>query len=453
MPDNNFPDILGYITGGGRHNDGVVQLALALRPRVIRAGRPFEVILLVQNAADVEVDVQVAVKLPDRDAANKKGQFVAKAQKLVIGLDPAEAGYVLLPINCLPGTAISSDYKVSVDVKTRIVDKKKPQRIRLPEGGGVVEIEHLADDLQADVEDLKKLNFSTEASGGFRGGGLEVQFSVMSGKVGTIADLQPGWNSLWTLKDHLDDRLLLQKYFQTLKHKVLPGLKREFTFELLQEQVKGRFAKSGYPLQETEVLFVSKLLTLILEYALPSEGEGAHGSLAAGIYNIEPLLNQARLNQPEPITLPNWCSRFLRILTRDERAAKYPAQAVAKLAFDDLLLDAMTHAFLMVETATGEDLGAADEMKTYSEQVIKMLSGESDVKMDLTHAYMPLMLGGIIVFDRVLLKNENLGDLIQDMRGIVQNRKREMTDDNEPVFKIADQLVEHALMKYGYRAN
>ncbi len=110
MPEENkpnYPDILGHATGGPRHNIGLVQVSLAVRPRVVRAGRPFEAILIVQNASDVEVDVTTTLKFPDRDAKKQKNRFTSKSKKLVVGLEAVEAGYVTLPISCLPGTAVS----------------------------------------------------------------------------------------------------------------------------------------------------------------------------------------------------------------------------------------------------------------------------------------------------------------------------------------------------------
>ena len=67
MPDSsalNYPDILGFITGGPRLNAGVVQIALATRPRVVRAGRPFEAILLIQNACDANAVSYTHLTLP-----------------------------------------------------------------------------------------------------------------------------------------------------------------------------------------------------------------------------------------------------------------------------------------------------------------------------------------------------------------------------------------------------
>jgi hypothetical protein len=440
----NYPDLLGAITGGHRHTIGVMQVALAVRPRVVRAGRPFEVIMLIQNAADVDVDVTVTLHIPDRDAGKKKGRFVAKVDRLVIGLKPAEVGYVVLPVSCLPDTTVGADYKVGMDIAVKTLDK--PRRIRQNDGGGPVDLSSLKEEVAAKLQELKQLPFAASKKSGLRASGLETAFSVMSGRVGAITDLQPGWTSLWTMEDHDDDRVLLQRYYETLKVKVLPALTRTAIYAPLLEETTRRFEAAGYPLKRIEALFITKLLALVVEH---SSGEQNAYNLGAGIYNIVPLLSAERVVDPAPLVLPKWVSALLRAIARDERAAHHPALAITRLGYKDLLTDAIQHAFEMIETATGEDLGGPDEMQEYGKQVLRML--DEPAELDFTHTYMPLVLGGIIVYDRVMLEDEQLGELLQDMSVISDERKSEMTDDNEPIFRMSRRLINQALMKYGHR--
>jgi len=188
-----YPDILGFLTGGPRCNVSVVQFALATRPRVVRAGRPFEAILLIQNASDVDVDVTGILQLPKKDAKGQPDCFKAKAQKLVVGLRPAEAGYLKLPILCNRTTTIHEGYQLGVDVKVKPL--AKPQRIRPAEGNGT--IAEFTDEATHEINELRQLVFSADKSFGL-GNVLQTSFSVMGGKIGRLADLSPGWVSLWT---------------------------------------------------------------------------------------------------------------------------------------------------------------------------------------------------------------------------------------------------------------
>ncbi len=444
----NYPDILGYITGGERYTLGVAQVALAVRPRVVRAGRPFEVIMLVQNASDSTVDLAFTLYVPERDADKKKGRFVAKTGRLVVAMQAAEVGYVSLPVSCLPDTSSSPDYKIGMEIAAKPLEKAK--RIRAADGGGPVEPAHLNPDSAAKLEDLKQLRFSSAKRTTLRGTVLEAGFGVMSGKVGTIPDLKPSWSSLWTLADHHDDRLLLHQYWETLKLKVLPALSRATVYKPLMEQTRKRFAAAGYELNPLEAGAISKLLTLILEYAAPDQAShGSHGYLAAGMYNLQPLLDPKRLADEAPFTLPRWASGLLRAIVRSEQAARFPAQAVAQLLYEDLLYDAAIHAFSLIETTTGEDLGDEAERSAYVEEVLAMLKEKDG--LDFAHVYMPLALGGVLVYDRVMMEDEKLGELIAGLRDILNERRAELNSENAPIFAIASKLIDQAMMKYGYR--
>lgn len=456
MPDTptvNYPDVLGYITKGARFNVGVVQAALALRPRVVRAGRPFEVILLVQNASDIDIDVTATMSIPEADAAKKKGRFVTKAGRLVVGLKPAEVGYVLLPVSSMPDTAIGADYKIGVEIKAQPLAKggTKPQRVRLPDGGGELDLSHLPAELAEKVEELKNLVFVTQPKGRITGSSvLETQFSVMTGKLGEIVDFKPGWVSLWTLGFHQDDRLLLHRYREVMQNNVLPKLKRARLFQPLLDATTTRFEKAGYALKPVEAQFIAKLLTLILEYAAPSDiASGAHGGLAAGDFNLIPLLDAERLADPRPIIVPRWCGGFLRLLTNDARVASYPVESITRMLYLDLLRDAMSFAFRLVQQNTGEELGDDNEMKEYIENVILALEGHG--KLDFTHVYMPLVLGGLTVFDNVIMPGEKLDELVNLTGHMLEERAKEKDADNELVFSIAHRLIDRAVMKYGYR--
>jgi hypothetical protein len=444
VPDNtspNYPDILGYITGGQRINMGVAQLAAAVRPRVVRAGRAFETILLIQNASDGEVDVTATLQLPETDAKKNKGRFVTKHQRLVVGLRPAEVGYVTLPVSCLPDTAVSNTYKLTFGIDSKPTGK--PRRIRLNEGGGEVTTAFLQADMHEKLEELKKLTYST-AKSGLRGTGVEVPFSVMSGSLGQIVDLQPGWITLWTLTDHMDDRLLLERYKETLATQALPTLNRSRMFQPLLEETQLRFNAAGYSIKPIEAAMITKLLMLILEMAAPTEEN--YDYLGESHYNVSLLLKKGS-SVPETVDLPYWCRALLHVLAKDERAMNHPEQIVTRVLYPELVRDAALHAFRMIKTVTGENLGSDADMQAYTEQLAHMLGGQAT--LDFTHVYLPLVLGGVVVYDRVVMPDENLGDILHQISMVLDGHTGERNADTELIFAMAENLISRALQKYG----
>ncbi len=440
----NYPDILGYITGGERCNINVVQLALAVRPRVVRAGRPFETILLVQNASDVDVDVTAALTLPEVDAKKQKGRFISKKNRLLVGVRPAEVGYVVLPMSCLPDTAVSDSYKIEMEISVKPL--KKPSRIRTPEGGGDLVLDDLRDEPREKLDDLKKLVFATTKRFGLRDV-LEATFSVMPGRMGQMVDFQPGWVNLWHITDYVDERLVLEKYGTLLTKSILPRLKKAFVLDALVETTNRRFGAAGYPLKPLESLYIAKLLTLILEMAEPTEESFDY--LGYPVFNIAETIKKGFSPGGGP-RFPHWCNSLLEIIAQDEKKANNDlVEVVTETLYDDLLRDAIPYAFKMIKTITGEDLGTDAEIQDYVENTIKILDEKSG--MNFTHVYMPLVIGGIIIYDRVISNAEEISDSLRGMHEVLSEREPEVDENNDLVFMITKQMVNRSLQRFGFQ--
>jgi hypothetical protein len=440
---DNYPDILGSITGGRRCNIGVAQVALAVRPRVVRAGRPFEVMLLVQNASDVSVDVTTTLLLPEVDAKKQRSRFVGKKTRLVVGMGPAEIGCVLLPATCLADTAVSDGYKVGVEVEVKPMSK--PRRVRHADGGTPVNYQDLTDASVERIEELKGLTFWTTKRLGLGRTIVEAPFSVMPGRIGQIVDFTPGWVSVAALSDFKDNRYLLHLYGDRLKLTALPQFKRSLLFAPLLEATSTHFKQAGYPLHEAEAILIAKLLMLILEYSMPKET--AHGYVAAGRYGITPLLERDLQSLDEPPELPDWCLHLLRAIDRDERAIERAGQMIVRYLYLHLLRDGIRHGFELVLNATGEDLGSPQELEEYGDTVLSMF--ETKQGMDFSHVYLPLLMGGILVHERLPLSKEDPSELLTSATAALEQRRPECSEEDLPIYDITSRLLEGAGQKYG----
>lgn len=443
----NYPDILGSITGGARYNVNVAQVALGVRPRNVRAGRTFEVILLIQNASDVDIDVTATLQLPPQDAKKKPKRFIAKSERLVVGLRPAEVGYVMLPVTSLPDTAVGEGYKIgaSIDVKAQ----GKPRRIRANDGGGQVKPEYLSAETLANLDDLKKLNYSTNRRG-LMGSVLEAPFNVMSAQIGQLADLKPAWVSLWKMSDHHDDSLLLTQYAEKLQTLVLPKLKRESLYPPLYQETEKRFGQSGYDLQPAEAHYITKLLIYILELAAPDES--THDYLKDPHFDVQLALKKVLRGEADALTLPAWCKGMLKAIEANPSLAlEQPAIALASTGYEELLRDAMRLGFQMITTSTGEQMGSEEDMRDYAEKLITKIQSQKPA-LNFSDVYLPLLMGGVIIYDRAVLKAEKMGEMLTELSRILKSRYAEVNADDDMVYRLAEQVVDRALQKFGYRA-
>jgi hypothetical protein len=435
-----YPDILGYVTGGPRANTGVLQVATTLRPRVIMAGRPLEMLLLVQNASDAEVELTATLRLPQLDAKKQKGRFLTKADRLIVKVGAGAVGMITLPVSTLPDTAVGADYRIGMELKAAPTGSAKPSRVRPAEGAEPATEEDLPPASRDEIEALKKLPWSANLSGSI----IVNTLTVMSGKVGAFADLAPRWTSLWTIADMRSDRLLLQSIAPTVLA-LLPQLKRANILPIMREYTVRRFADAGYELTQDEEELIARYLTLLLEEASPDDKEALFK--ADSPYNVRRFFTpDGRVVPTGEVRLPHWLAEVARPFTQDVRTTQFPLKAVAHFAYDALLRDAMLHGFNVVETRLQINVGTAEERQQYIDNVLEALRQKA---LNYELLYMPLMLGAFGSVETVLMKNERPQDIIQKMRRIMDDRFREQTAETRQTYRMATNLVEATAVKYG----
>lgn len=448
----NYPDILGEIAKE-RLTSGVIQAAMAIRPRIARAGRPFDVLILLQNAADCPVDVTITLQVPEVDAKKQKGKFTLKAQRIVVGVQPAEVGYAILPVYSARDVAISHDYKIAAEITARPLGK--PNRVRSASGGAIPNRRLLTNTLVDEINNLKRLSFGANKSSLLSTNTMDVTFSLLMGDSDTLNDetRKSGWVSLWTIKDYRadDDRMLLAKHHDEMRDLVLPALDYEQFYPAIHERVQMHFKKAGYALRDLESSFVARLMCFILQYSVPNlDPKIAENMFPAPHLNVSSLFveNKYLFEDDEPLSLPRWASGMLKAIEQDKRAAQYPVKGLVHFAFDDLLYDAVMMGFDLLADATDEDMGTPEERHLYAEQLIARLL--KDGPIDYGDAYMPLVMGGALVFDQIKLRADIVRYLLDDLIEIMHKREEEMTEDNEQVVQIMRFVTKTMLAKYGH---
>lgn len=446
-----YPDILGAITGGPRYNAGIVQLALATRPRIVRAGRPFEVLLLIQNASDAEIDVTATLHLPELDAKKQKGRFAHPVTRLLVGLSPAEVGYVIFPVGCAADTAIAEGYRLGVGVEVK--GEGKPKRIRPAEAdANPPPLIGLTDSQLQTIASLKKLSFSV-ARRGLIGTAVEVSFGVMSAQAGAASapPEKPEWIHLWGMDSQASISDLFSRYSEPLVRYVIARFSREKLYQSLFQATRERMNAAGFELSPVETHFIAKLLVVILEKSNPPEKVIDY--LGGEHLNVIQWLKPGGA-KPGEADLPHWCQGMLRQMATDRKAVENPAQTLASKLYGDLLLDAIPQALQMVTQVTGEDLGSGDDHQEYARHLVGLVTqpGESG-RLTLNEVWLPLVMGGVIYYDRAILKEEKVIDSLQEMSRQIRTRQEDRLDaDTDLVFTLMAKVLDSSMQKYGYRA-
>jgi hypothetical protein len=454
----NYPDILSYVTNGQQMLVSVIQAALAVRPEVVPAGRPFEVIVMLQNTTDVSVEVTATLQLPQVDAAKAKGRFVAQQNHQNVTLLPAEAGYLVLPIYVYPDTAPANNYKLGIEL--RAVPLAQPRRVRqISMNGATSEINldyyfYLTSDTIDRMMALRELRFSGGQKGVMAGATallgktrpLEATFSVAAAQIGKLTQFnKPGWISLWTLGDSSDARPLFDRHRDVLVEQILPLLTHETLFRPLYAKTQARI-KKGYPsIQPLELMFMAKLLTSVVEAgAHPPQVYDYEGQ---DFYHIAGLLQRGYPPEGTPLPLPYWCRSLLGMIGKDEQVMTNPVLILAGPLYEDVLRDAITHGINMLYAVTKQRLGTRDEAHIYTDYLIQLF-GKSDQPLTFSDVYLPMVIGGILVANDVVLPEEETLQSFQKLHEIFKLREPEHNEDNDLVFQMAEKSAAWALRRY-----
>jgi hypothetical protein len=423
VPTGNYPDVLGAITAGEHLNIDVLQVAIAARPSTVGAGKALDALVVLQNASNIDVDAVIRLSVPESDLAGNKGRFTTTLTKPIrIGLRPAEVGVANLPLLCSQQTMPGDNYQIQLELQ---VEQKQrgPARVRDLNGGTVLHLEDLPEERQQGIAALRGLRYSTSTIGRVSGNRATITapFEVLPPVIAELRqDLKPGYSTLWTIADYPDEGMIVDKV-KDLTAAILPSLTRNNIFIPTLKTTQEHFEAAGFRLWAGEGIAIAKLLTLVLEMGVLPADKGA----TLPIY-------------------PRWYIKLCRLLIQNPQSAAHLESLIAENLYSELIHDAVTLGFSMLTTVTKQEFGSAEEMTDYAKQLVASLSGRGEA-IDFTHAYLPLVLAGIIANGRVSMPQEQIRDTASLMATARDNRAGMIDDSNKFLFDMADDLITRAL--------
>jgi hypothetical protein len=279
---------------------------------------------------------------------------------------------------------------------------------------------------------------------GMLGSGLESTFTVTDVQMGKLPNFKPGWVSVWTLGDGSDARPLLERYRETLANDILSQLNRESLFKPFYRATQERL-KRIYPVHQLEVVFIAKLLTAVVEAASqPPQFQDYAGQEQ---YHVAGLLERGWPADGSPISLPNWCRALLSLIGLDENALKQPAAALTGPLYEEVLRDAITHGIAMLYSVTGQELGTRDDALAYTDYLVSLFR-QTKQRLTFSDVYLPLVIGGILVTNDMVMPGEEPLLSFQGMHEVLGKRANERNPDNDMVFTMTEQSLAWALRRY-----
>lgn len=407
-----YPDVLGAITGGNRINIKDLQCAVGVYPDRTFLNQPIEVVVILQNLVDQNMQIKVGVQVPKEDRKGNPIVVDIARKVLAVGLRPGEVGALHIPIVPRPPTKPSTHMPVRVAVRYRTPAPGKP--VRPQTGGAPPSILGISSfKLQA----LRDVSF-TAHTWGQSTDIITTYFDIAPKLMPALnQNLKARYESLWTHEEMETEReIVLSKVADA--YRVANGLTRHSVYDALLEAVDERFADRDLPLHPGEAQAIAKIMTYTLDEGL----------------TLEPgfELEESR-----------WFQTLCQLLAYDENIEDVPrGMLVVDYLFEAVLYDAIMLAFGVIKPKVAEDLGNHAEQISYANRVLNWYIGQDQA--DLSYAYLPLVMGGIVVNLMATKPEDNPWYMIEYLNEALRGRARLFTGESVAIFKIIRKLLDDA---------
>lgn len=407
-----YPDVLGSITGGTRISMDKLQCALGIFPQQTYINQPVEAILILQNMVDQPMQIKVGLQLPSQD---KKGfpVVIDTAKKTIaFNMRPGEVGVLHIPIIPLPPTQPGSGFPVRVAVRYRTPNEG--HAVRSPAGGAPPSVLTISNfKLQA----LREVAFSAH-TWNESAEIITSYFDVAPKRTPPIGqDLQPRYESLWTMQEMAEERELAQARIEDAR-RVASGLTRITVYQPLMSAVEEHFAERGMPLHPGETRAIAKMMTYTLDEGL----------------DLEPgfTMEESR-----------WFQTLCQVLAHNPDVEYLDrGELVNRYLFESALYDAILLGFATIDPKVKEDLGDMAERVSYANRVLAWFAGQGDG--DPSYVYLPLAMGGVVVNMLVTTKDENPWLVVDQLTEANRGRARLASGEVATIFKVMDSLLNQA---------
>jgi len=414
-----YPDVLGAITGGTRINLDSLQCALGIFPGRTYLNQPVEIVLILQNMVDQIMQVKVGFQTPAEDRKGRPVVIDIPKKTLTLGLRPGEVGVLRTPIVPRPPTQPGHRFPVRVAVRYRT--PKPGQRVRPFSGGPPPSILSIS---SFKLQVLRDVQFSAETWHQSTDV-LTTYFDIAPRIMPDVrSDLRARYESLWT---HEEIGSMLEQALARVEdaRRVATGLTRTAVYPYLLDAITERFAARGLPLHPGEAIAIAKMMTYTLDEGL-------------------------ELEQGFSVEESRWFKTLCQLLAYDENLEDLPKGDLAtEYLFEAALYDAILLGFGVIEPRVREDLGDHAERVQYANRVLSWMAGQGEP--DLSYAYLPLIMGAVLVNELANVKPDNPWTMIDLLREALRGRARLFTGEKVTIFnmtadmlKIGDDMLRRA---------
>jgi hypothetical protein len=396
-----YPDVLGDLVDA-RHRFEVngVHYVMIAEPTTIAPGEVVNLRCWLQNCWNVPVGVVIAVHLPSKPAP----PFSIIQNRTDVPLEAAEVGEVTIPIACT-SEAVPNEYVISVTLGVKV--ESRGLYVRSKENKGHLEDTLLSFNTGMALSATMGLGFVAHTQ-------PRQEFSLCvqgDPRPKSSPDLTPTYLSHWTM-DLLSIQGRARQLVNDQRLYLLPNLTTQALYKAFLEESQARCQDADLPLHIGEAIFLAKILTYAVEYfvKLPD----GHEAVLVPAYVLAYRYN---LPTSDPVFL----------VVRADYAR------IARLA--------ISLSFGMLRRRIGRDIWSMEEQLALTDLIADRV--EHGGTLPAEFLYLPLLLGGLMVADKVRMPGEQLEQSL-DLLAKARQQRAEALSEIPELIALLDQLQKHA---------
>jgi hypothetical protein len=400
-----YPDILGEVTPARqRYEAGTVQYMGSLSHEAVAPGEATELVLFLQSVVNVPMDVTLKLHVPVRTGRlrSRPSQIKIGELETTVPMEPAEVGEVRIPIQTSAETP-STTYEIGLEIMG--TPKASPNRIRTQQSKGRLGETILRDTVGLSLASTIGVGFTARSRN-------KLSFKLnVTGEEGSAQgiDLASTFTSLWTLEDW-DLQHRAGREINERRAHIVPHLVPEAIYVPLLDEGRRRFADTGIVLHVGEAIALAKILTHTVSYFM------RNADLQDGL--LIPIYMQAYLHD-----LPTDNATWL----------------VSEAGHSRIVRLAIALSFALVESTLKRQPWLLEEQRVLADFVVGIL--ESSQPLPVEFLYLPLLMGGALVMQEVVIEGEDPQQSLQMLAQVKKERAEDFTGEAAETGQLFDSLL------------
>lgn len=406
-----YPDAIGnYIASPRRFVTGGLQYVGHFEPAKITPGQVTHLHLFLQNNVNVPLTANLKINVPQSRGFLRGGKdlLAVGAPSLEVTLAAGEAGRLTLPVTTTEHT-VSGKHSLRLEVKAN--SEGRAERVRPPKsksvlGRGLIDNPvglNLVSSLGATYaeEAVKKASFELEVAG-------QPQPSTETPQLNHI------YESIWLAEEvRLFNQAVQELNLRRVQLRKEIGVEALYTNLFSESTV--RFADAGLPLRIGEAIILAKILTYSCEYFLSDP------------------------NRRNGLLVPIWEQAL-----REEVDTTDGLEVIRTVGYYHLLKFSVAISFGLIRRIFGDPCWSLKERQAVANHIADNI--EAAQSLDQEFLYLPLLMAGTHIADRLKLKDENVGHTLTLLKQAREARTDLFADkDMAQAKEIYDHILKEAL--------